>query len=155
VSTPTVPLNVESFDTMRARFREAIDAGPYDGSEGDGRPGAQPRHVFDFVVGVRLIVSRDLYGPERHEGIHVSASLHDDDSLPIYKEIEELVAKLDHIPRANVAASVIDKTVQRLFAELSGFTGKFRMAQLSPGGVLHYNVPMNVWLVKGPLWARG
>jgi len=142
---PTVPLNNESFDTMRARFQEAIDAGPYDGTEGDGRPGAQQRHVFDFAVGIRMIVSRDLYGPDRHEGVHVSASLHDDTELPIYKEILE---RMPQIPAVYVAASVIDKTVQRLFGELSGFKGKFRMAQLSPGGVLHYNIPMNVWLAK-------
>jgi len=108
-------------------------------------PGAQARHVFDFAVGIRLIVSRDLYGPERHEGIHVSASLHEDESLPLYREIKSLVKEMFYVPSANVAASVIDKMAQRLFGELSGFKGKFRMAQLSPGGVLHYNIPIDVW----------
>lgn len=144
MSTPAVPITVEPFDSMCARFKEAIDAGPYDGTEGDGRPGAQPRHVFDFVVGLRLIVSRDLYGPERQEGVHVSVSLHEDESLPIYTEINEL-AEATVLPDVELAVSVIDKTVRRLFGKLSGFEGQLGTPKISSGGVLHYNVPIDVW----------
>lgn len=71
-----LPNHPEPLTALRARFAlalaatidaEAVEAGLVD------RPGQQRQHVFDFLNGLRLIVSRDRH-PDGTRYLHVSAS---------------------------------------------------------------------------------
>lgn len=73
---PTVPVNPEPVSAMRGRYPAAVAevtdmAAVMRGEQ--RRPGEKPVHVFDWVDGMRLIISRDLT-PDGRIGIHLSAS---------------------------------------------------------------------------------
>lgn len=136
-------------EDSRERFAAAIKD-TYDGSE-ELRPGQQRKHIFDFEDGLRLMVSRDHYqtqegedAPEIH-GIHVSASLAEDPSLAIYDRIREAIRANLSIAPITSAERVLDATARERFLLLSGFEGPFPLAAASESGVLHYNVPIEVW----------
>lgn len=144
-SALTVPFETETLDAAQERFSASI-AELYDGTESP-RPGEQRKHVFDFEDGLRLIVSRDQY-PDlaASVGIHVSASVSTDETCALYVKIVKAVRDNPQVPQHNAAASAIDRVTRERFKLLSGFEGRFRMSALSPSGVLHYNVPLSVWV---------
>jgi hypothetical protein len=70
---PPIPFRVETIDQMTARFPKALEKIwiPKEGME--DRPGLHREHVFDFISGLRLLVSRDRLSPHKTQ-IHISAS---------------------------------------------------------------------------------
>ena len=71
-----VPFKPESFDTMRERLHLAVADISDEESVQLGvalSPASNPKNVFDFEDGMRLVVSKDSY-PERGLATHVSAS---------------------------------------------------------------------------------
>ena len=142
--SPTVEFEAESLEVAQERFSASVKD-LYDGTE-ELRPGEQRKHIFDFEDGLRLIVSKDQYpDPAGSVGIHVSASVVDDETCGLYARIRAAIEQNPQVPVTNAAASAIDKATHERFKLLSGFEGKFKMAQMSPNGVLHYNVPLAVW----------
>jgi hypothetical protein len=71
-----LPFIPETLEELQRRFKAAI-AKPvnavYASAHPEESPGKKREHVFDFVDGIRLIVSRDYAGND--EVLHVSASV--------------------------------------------------------------------------------
>ena len=76
---PRVPVRVEPFVTLRARYAEAVAEMISQSEVWNGActpPSADARHVFDTPDGWRLIVSCERT-PDGRVGVHFSASVHD------------------------------------------------------------------------------
>jgi hypothetical protein len=95
-----VPFEPQTLDELKARFHEAV-SGVVDTDEIRRGlrppPSREPKHVFDFDDGLRLIVSVDRVMDE--EFLHVSASSNDDYKKTIKDEglsglVEDVLLRL-------------------------------------------------------------
>ena len=91
------------------------------------RPGLHPEHVLDFHDGIRLIVSRDLYGDGKVH-LHVSASVRPD------SKIGRALAR-----RRTSFEQLLDLVVDRV-RFLSGLTVTFGYVT-RPKGIPHFFDP--------------
>jgi hypothetical protein len=77
-----IPFRVETIEQMKLRFPKALEKVwiPVDGME--DRPGLHREHVFDFLSGIRLLISRDKLSRGISK-IHISASWECDEPTTI------------------------------------------------------------------------
>jgi hypothetical protein len=127
-----VPWTPEAVDALRARYPDAV-IDVYDhnaiATGRQGLPGNQPKHVFDFPDGLRLIISRDRQADHR-SGIVISGSV-----VP-QTPVEERLQSLG----PDMATALCDLICERW----QSLAGSNRMPELrgwSPGkGVPHFVV---------------
>ena len=114
-----LPFEPQPFDELKARFPKAVE-GVYklpptaeETARDPLRPGLYRKHIFDFKMGLRLIVSVDDFGDGFLRG-HVSASVEHD--LDLDKHIRRLANKRG----VDYADSKFEKIARKEFLKLSG-----------------------------------
>lgn len=134
----SVPVNAQSLDRLKKRFKLAI-APTYDAklieSGRQRAPSGLFQHVFDFKNGLRMIISRDkhLIGPE--PVIHFSASISPD--TPLEKDLSRFDDGKDGVRQAFLRISV------ESFRSISGSSAEIKLIGWSIGGIPHW------YLLKG------
>jgi len=132
--TPTVPTQAQDLAALQARLPAAlamdvvIEECIADPSR---RPGANPRHVFDFPDGMRLIVSFDTWQGQPPI-LHVSASYVPD------SQVDQMIRMVPNVGSMRLAAFV-GAAVQH-FQQLSGVAAGLKLKAFN-GYVPHFFGP--------------
>lgn len=133
---PPIPYRPESLESLRARYRAALESvrDVRALALGDGPwPGRDPACVFDTEAGFRLIVSREDLGGRLGVKVHFSASLRPGSSW-----YDTLMDTARNRGARAATEALLDAAVQ-LYRQVSGFTGPIELVGLSEAkGVPHW-----------------
>ena len=143
--SPTLEYHPEKSRDLRARFPQALT--PIC-REGGYLPDKDPKHIFDYEDGIRLIISQDECADGDGTFIHLSISV-DPDSLVAerYAGMVESVGQ-SCAPVSPVMEQMIRDGVQR-FSRLSGYCGDVHVVMVSARGVPHLAVKSADWKEEG------
>lgn len=130
-----LPHEPQDLGALRRRYPSAIADLIEAAHVADGRarpPSERRRHVFDCADGLRLIISRDRYGPGRI-GVHVSASVANGTTLDRTMRNHDVEIEIR-------LRTLLDLVVER-WQLISGSMQKPELLGLSDGkGVPHFIV---------------
>ncbi len=125
MTEPTIPFKPEPDEALKARVYAAA-ADVYDilevAKDLSTTPSKKPKHVFDFVDGMRLIISRDREG--KHGPAHLHLSMSFEKGTLLYNRLKGAAAAgatvpvdsrpilKDHLERLGIALWPPDEGVQ-------------------------------------------
>jgi hypothetical protein len=133
---PNPESNPEPMEALRARYAGALE---HEFSVGfilsgtERRPGECPANVFDFLDGLRLIVSREVM-PDGTRYLHVSASFRKESRIAD----EMRLLSLTKTPQELL--EMWRRNVPRRFAELSGDERELTFVGWSQSHVPHWRI---------------
>lgn len=140
--TNVLPFTPQPEEILRLRLPEALKV-VHDPLK-NFRVGVDPRYVFDFENGLRLIVSVDLLFPPSPPSVHFSASVETDTEL--FKQARDVVNGTNR----SAAMRMLRDVAETRFCSMTGYVGRLFFIGFTPDGLVpHWHIPMPDWKSSG------